>query len=81
MKYVVDRTEQEDIVQSCHRDPTSGHFGFKKTVARITEHFMWPGVVKYVESLVRAKSLPCMLSVSYGDADLDQRYVKGQTGK
>ena len=73
MKYVVDRTEQEDIVLSCHRDSTSGHVGLKRTVARITECFIWPGVVKDVENVVRGKTLPSMLSVSYGDADLDQK--------
>mgnify|MGYP003418004312 FL=1 len=70
----MDRKEQEDIVQSCHRDPTSGHFGLKKTVARITERFMWPGVVKDVETLVRAKSLPCFFECfSYGNVILDQK--------
>eukprot|EP00731_Ephydatia_muelleri_P009261 Em0004g1599a len=53
VKYVVDRTEQEDIVLSCHRDSTSGHVGLKRTVARITECFIWPGVVKDVENVIK----------------------------
>ena len=38
--------------QSCYVDPTSGHLGIKKTLSRITERFMWPGVSKDVELLV-----------------------------
>ena len=33
-------------------DPTSGHLGIEKTLSRITERFMWPGVSKDVELLV-----------------------------
>ena len=44
--------EQQNISRSCHVDPTSGHLGIKKTLSRITERFMWPGVSKDVELLV-----------------------------
>ena len=30
-------------MERCHRDPTSGHM--ERTLARITERFIWPGVV------------------------------------
>ena len=34
-------------------DPTSGHMGIKRTLARISERFAWPGMAKDVEHLVR----------------------------
>ena len=46
------KEEQQRILKACHLDPTSGHMGGKRTLARITERFMWPGVVKSVENLV-----------------------------
>ena len=52
MKIVTDQQEQKRIMISCHSDETSGHFGVRKTVARISERFywrgMWPAVEKYV---------------------------------
>ena len=39
-------------MESCHKDPTSGHFGIRKTLARVTERFMWPGITKDVQELV-----------------------------
>jgi len=38
------------MVRSCHSGPTSGHLGVKKTIARISERFMWTGIVKDVNS-------------------------------
>ncbi len=52
VKYIHSRDEQQTITKSCHVDPTSGHLGIKKTLSRITERFMWPGVTKDVEMLV-----------------------------
>ena len=40
------------IVMSCHSDPTSGHLGVKKTVARISDRFIWHGIVKDVNEFV-----------------------------
>ena len=40
------------ILRACHIDPTAGHMGIKRTVNRITEHFMWPGIVKDVKEMV-----------------------------
>ena len=44
--YIIDRQEQKRIVIACHEDPTSGHMETKRTLARITERFIWPGVTK-----------------------------------
>lgn len=52
MRFIIDKEEQKRILDSCHKHPTSGHMGTKKTLARITERFMWPGVTKDVYQLV-----------------------------
>lgn len=52
MKYIKSRSDQLRIVKSCHVDATSGHFGVKKTVARIKERFMWKGVWKDAKDMV-----------------------------
>ena len=41
------------VVQACHVDVTSGHFGVTKTVARIKERFMWKGILRNVKRMVR----------------------------
>jgi len=45
MRYARERREQLRIVQACHEDKTSGHLGYKKTLAQITERFIWKGQV------------------------------------
>lgn len=44
--------ERTKILEACHKDPTSGHMGTKKTLACITQRFIWPGVAKDVNHLV-----------------------------
>ena len=34
-------------------DPTAGHMGIKKTINRITERFLWTGIVSDVKKMVR----------------------------
>ena len=46
MRYVRQRDEQLRIANACHSDKTSGHLGYRKTLARITERFFWKGVSK-----------------------------------
>ena len=48
----MDEEERKRILESCHKHPMSGHMGSKKTLARITERFIWPGVTKDVYHLV-----------------------------
>jgi hypothetical protein len=48
----MDKKEREEIIKSCHAAPTSGHLGTKKTLARVTERFMWPGVTKEVYAMI-----------------------------
>ncbi len=51
---MMDKKEREQVIKSCHCQtaPTSGHLGTKKTLARITERFMWPGVTKEMNAMV-----------------------------
>ena len=46
--YVIDKEERHRILVACHQDLTSGHMGTKITLSRITERFIWPGVIKDV---------------------------------
>ena len=52
MRFVLNKKEREQIIKSRHAAPTSGHLGTKKTLARITERFLWPVVAKAVYSMV-----------------------------
>ena len=45
--------EKQQIVRSCHVDPTSGHLGVHKTTARISERFHWIGIVRTVKDMVK----------------------------
>ena len=45
------RREQLKILEACHFDPTAGHMGEKRTIARITERFIWSGVVNDVKEM------------------------------
>lgn len=53
-KIVVPKTQRKEVINSCHDPPTSGHFGFYKTVARIQETYYWPklrsDVLKYIRN-------------------------------
>ncbi len=52
LRFIRSHEERQRIVKACHIDATSGHMGVKKSINRITERFMWPGVVKDVKNLV-----------------------------
>ena len=52
LRYIRTRDEQLKILRACHVDPTSGHLGEKKTVCRISERVIWPGIVKDVKRMV-----------------------------
>ena len=51
VRFVTDTKERLRILESCHNGVTSGHMGTKRTLACITERFMWPGVTKDVYRL------------------------------
>ena len=50
LRFIRTREEQKKILRACHVDQTSGHMGEKKTINRITERFMWNGIVKEMVS-------------------------------
>lgn len=52
LRYIRSRDEQLKILRACHVDPTAGHMGQKKTMCRISERFLWPGIVKDVKKVV-----------------------------
>ena len=43
LRYVMNKDEQRKY---CHVDATAGHMGIKKTVSKLAENFMRPGVIK-----------------------------------
>ena len=44
--------EQKRVLQSCHSDVTSGHFGVTKTWRRVAERFYWRGLYEDAKELV-----------------------------
>ena len=46
IRFVGVKKEQRRILKACHVDPMSGHMGVKQTLNRISERFIWPGMVK-----------------------------------
>ena len=53
VKVVTSGEEQKRIVNACHSEPTSGHFGVNKTWRRVAERFYWKGMSDDVKDLVR----------------------------
>lgn len=53
-KLLVPKPQRTEVIQACHDPPTSGHFGFYKTLNRIQEQYYWPGmrhdVLRYIRS-------------------------------
>ena len=54
LRYIQNRDEQLKILHACHTDATAGHMGIKRTTTRISERFMWNGIVKDVKEMVSA---------------------------
>lgn len=53
-KLVVPSPQVDDVIQHCHSPPTSGHFGFFKTLSRIQEFYYWPKMRKDVLKFVKS---------------------------
>ena len=53
-RIVVTCSRREQVLKAAHSDPTAGHFGYKRTLARIARYFMWPGMWVQVRAFVRA---------------------------
>ena len=57
LRIIRGREEQMQVLEMCHSDPTSGHFGVKKTFNRVRERFYSKGMFKDAEELVCSHSL------------------------
>ena len=44
---------REQVLRLAHSDRVSGHFGSKKTLAKVKHHFFWPGMRSTVSTYVR----------------------------
>ena len=52
LEFMRERDEQWKTLQVCHIDTTAGHVEEKKTIARISECFVWAGIFKDVKQMV-----------------------------
>jgi transposase InsO family protein len=52
-KQCVPREERDDLMERLHGEPTSGHFGIAKTIARMARRYYWPGMFRDVARFVR----------------------------
>ena len=50
----IPRSLRLDVVRGCHEDPSSGHEGQEKTLARVSARFWWPGMGRYIRHFVRS---------------------------
>jgi len=52
-KECIPRNRRTEILHRIHDDPTSGHLGIAKTIARAAQHYYWPGIFADVAKYVR----------------------------
>lgn len=48
-KLVIPETLKEEILEACHEDVFSGHFGFARTYAKIRLNYFWPSLYNVVK--------------------------------
>lgn len=53
-KVVVPVAYREEVLNSCHSDPTSSHLGFYKTYKKICEEYYWPKMRQHVLQFVKS---------------------------
>ena len=53
VRVVVPMSRRQQVLQMGHSSSTAGHFGVKKTHAKIARHFVWPGLYTQVKAYVR----------------------------
>ena len=54
VRVVVPVSRRQPILKMGHSSSIAGHFGVKKTHAKIARHFMWPGLYSQVKAYVRS---------------------------
>ncbi|XP_030760526.1 uncharacterized protein LOC115885682 [Sitophilus oryzae] len=52
-KFLVPKPQRHEVIDSCHSPPTSGHFGFFKTLNRVQELHYWPKMREDILRFVR----------------------------
>ena len=52
-RVVVPKGRRVQVLQMAHSSLTAGHYGFKKTFARVACHFLWPKMWSQVREYVR----------------------------
>lgn len=50
---VVPTPLREDVLQACHDEPSAGHLGYTRTLARIQQSYYWPRLSSVVREYVR----------------------------
>ncbi|XP_076660385.1 uncharacterized protein LOC143363724 [Halictus rubicundus] len=50
---IVPRCKTEEVLRECHNAPWGGHFGVRKTLAKIRQRFFWPDHRRDVEEWCR----------------------------
>ena len=53
-RVVVPCSRRSSVLELAHSNLAAGHFGFKKTFARISRHFLWPRMWGEVKMFVRS---------------------------
>ena len=53
VRVVVPMSRRQQVLQMGHSSSIAGHFGVKKTHAKIARHFVWPGLWTQVKAYVR----------------------------
>ena len=51
---IVPKSYRNHIVCIAHESPLAGHMGIRKTVARVMQHFFWPGIQRDVTRYCKA---------------------------
>lgn len=51
---VVPSDMRDDILLACHDEPTSGHLGSSRTLARVKQAYYWPKLAAYVKRYVKS---------------------------
>ena len=54
VRVVVPLCRRQQVLRLAHSSPIAGHFGVKKTHAKISLHFVWPGLWTQVKEYVRS---------------------------
>jgi hypothetical protein len=52
--FVEGTEERLKVLQQCHADPLSGHFGYRRTLEKIQRHYTWPGLRKDLQEYIGA---------------------------